>query len=751
MLALPLFLLLSCAQGGAQGWTNDDFRAYYLGLRALELSLTSPESAAQGQEDPASELRNRAYAYFERALKSSNPYVSSAAAEQLILPLLRGEAEALAARLGGGQSTLPRPLVAAALYHLGAYTELTALYEAATAPDPWDSLLPHLGRLRLAGDTLAVAGDVVAEDAATLDAAARLRDFLFGAAPGPILTWAAAEVRRSLPGFLSETEDAVLEGRLATARSSFEAGLGLFRAALETQAGLFQRYPALITDLGRCFQFAGTDNEGIELFLEWCQAPDLAAPDSPHAYQFLYFAGRIARARGDYQRSREFFTRALPFAPDKLQEDACIWYFMDTALREAATDPVGLVASWAARWNDPPYFDDILDRIASSLAAAGQWGRFPELLDLLHGRASRASVAKYAYISGRVIGLGLVPVEGEAAQGEATQQEAAQAAALPYLRLAYEAGEQALYYRALGAYFLGEPFLELQEAGQTTTSHGRGKAESARAADYPQAREMEFLLGFFDAEIPSRALPWLETMMEDLSTGELRVLAEAMEDAGLYADQIRLVSTYMGRDDYSITRRDLELISPRPFGETVEEEAQRAGLAPELLYGLIRTESAFQAEIVSWAGAVGLTQLMPATAADMADRIRTQGGPNYSGDMAANLRNPAINIHIGAYYLAYLLDHIEHPMLSILAYNGGMTRVRRWYREAMENLGPALHGAALPGAILPGAALPGDLFLETVALEETRNYGRKVVASTLLYAYLYYDVKPDSFLADICR
>jgi soluble lytic murein transglycosylase len=125
---------------------------------------------------------------------------------------------------------------------------------------------------------------------------------------------------------------------------------------------------------------------------------------------------------------------------------------------------------------------------------------------------------------------------------------------------------------------------------------------------------------------------------------------------------------------------------------------------------------------------------MPATAADMAGRIRRQGGPDYTE--ALNLRDPEINVRIGSFYLAYLRDLLEHPLLSILAYNGGMNRVRRWYREAVPDTAPSL---------------AGDLFLETVELAETRNYGRKVISAALIYGYLYYDVKADSFLADICR
>jgi soluble lytic murein transglycosylase len=723
LLVLTLYFLLSCASGGARGWEGENFRAYYLGLRALDLAPNALEP----------DQRERAYAYFEAALKSSNPYIVRAAAGQLILPLLGGSLEAAAflERQGGEGAAAPRPLLAAALYRLGHYAGILALYEdfgggtavpAENGPlmgtlDSWDGLFPHLARLRIARDNKAAAG---------------LRDFLFGAAPGPGLNWAAEEVRSAIPDFLSEVEDAALEGRLATARSSFGAGLALFRSALENQTGFFQRYPALITDLGRCFQFTDSEDEGIGLFLEW----EREAPSAPLRYRLLYFAGRIARARGDYNRSRELFTQALAFAPDELQEDACVWYIMDTALSDGVVNPAGLVETWAPRWNDPSYFDDVLDRTAYLLASSGQWGRFPEVLAVLTGAASRASIAKYAYISGRVKALGL---DSPAGVPVGTHPGAVRDEALPYFRLAYEAGEGALYYRALGAYFLGEPFLDLDEGRSwlaRAVPRRRGKSQSALVVQYPRFREMEFLLGFFDAGIPHLALPLIEAMTEELSAGELRALAEALAAAGIYDGQIRLISVLMSRDDYEIRRRDLELFSPRPFQDIVEEEVRRASLAPELLYGLIRTESAFQAEIVSWAGAVGLTQLMPDTAADMADRIRRQGGPNYTGDMAANLRDPKINIRIGAYYLAYLRDLLEHPLLSILAYNGGMNRVRRWYREAAQNYDPVL---------------PGDLFLETVGLSETREYGRRVLSAALVYGSLYYNVKEDSFLADIWR
>jgi soluble lytic murein transglycosylase len=692
----------------------------------------------------------------------------------------------------GGARPL-RSLLAAALYRLGRHDEIGALYGepgAGTPPegsgflgeswDSWDRVLPLLARLRDAGE----AAGTAAAEAGAEPAAEGLRDFLFGTVPaqtlggtasggkgaarqwaaqsGAALGWAAEEVLQNIPDLLSPAERAVLEGRLAVTRSSFSTALALFRPALDEAPDLFQRYPALISDLGRSFQFTASEDEGIDLFLAW----ERQAPSAFPRYQLLYFAGRIARARGDYDRGRELFTQALVFAPDARQADACVWYIMDTALQGTAVDPAGLIATWMPRWGEPAYFNDILDRIASGLALSGQWGRFPEILALLEGGADPSARAKYAYISGRAVLAGLIPAEDKAVSGGdrprdgAARQEGAalrEAAARPYFRAAYEEGKGAPYYRILSAYFRGEPPFTWPEdgtapdngrtvpgSGRTVPGGGRPTPGGGRTApepgaglppglspELPHPREMDFLLGFFTAGFPGLAYPWIEALAGELSTGELRILAEALEAAGAHTEQARLVTAYMGRSGHEPVRRDLELLSPRPFRDLVEGEARRAGFPPELLYALVRTESAFQADVVSWAGAVGLTQLMPATAADMAARMRRQGEADYTGDLAAGLRDPAVNLHIGSFYLAYLRNLLDHPLLSILAYNGGMNRIRRWY-GAQGNL-------------------PGDLFLETVALSETRDYGRKVISAAVIYGYLYYDMKTDSFLADMCR
>jgi len=168
----------------------------------------------------------------------------------------------------------------------------------------------------------------------------------------------------------------------------------------------------------------------------------------------------------------------------------------------------------------------------------------------------------------------------------------------------------------------------------------------------------------------------------------------------------------------------------------MESYTQLTDLAPELFFAIVRTESFFMPEVASHAGAIGLSQLMPATALDMASRIARTTGPDYrspeysTGD-GIDLRNPETNIHIGSFYMNYLLQTMDSPMLALLAYNGGMGRVRRW-RSAEPNF-------------------PDDLFLETIEFPETREYGRRILQAAAIYGYLYYNMNTSDVVADIYR
>lgn len=100
--------------------------------------------------------------------------------------------------------------------------------------------------------------------------------------------------------------------------------------------------------------------------------------------------------------------------------------------------------------------------------------------------------------------------------------------------------------------------------------------------------------------------------------------------------------------------------------------ASRQGVDYELLQAVIATESGFDADAVSPRGAIGLMQVLPATAGRfgvVADGRRT---------VAQKLADPAVNVPVGARYLRHLLDLFPGRMdLALAAYNAGEGAVQK--------------------------------------------------------------------------
>jgi soluble lytic murein transglycosylase len=94
-----------------------------------------------------------------------------------------------------------------------------------------------------------------------------------------------------------------------------------------------------------------------------------------------------------------------------------------------------------------------------------------------------------------------------------------------------------------------------------------------------------------------------------------------------------------------------------------------------LLAAVIESESKFNPNARSKAGAVGLMQLTPNTAKGIAQYT---GGSRFR---VSDLTNPDINIRYGAWYLGHLLDKYGNERLALAAYNAGEENVDRWRRE----------------------------------------------------------------------
>jgi soluble lytic murein transglycosylase len=159
------------------------------------------------------------------------------------------------------------------------------------------------------------------------------------------------------------------------------------------------------------------------------------------------------------------------------------------------------------------------------------------------------------------------------------------------------------------------------------------------------------------------------------------------------------------------TRSEIDVAQRYPLAlrESVVARARAVGLDPALVFGLIRQESRFVAEIRSSAGALGLMQLMPATARWTARKVGLEFRP-------AMIADPEVNLLLGSAYFKRLLDDFDgSPALAAAAYNAGPGRPRHW-RD-----GPLVEPAA---------------WIESIPFNETRDYVKKVLSNAVWYAVL---------------
>jgi soluble lytic murein transglycosylase len=155
----------------------------------------------------------------------------------------------------------------------------------------------------------------------------------------------------------------------------------------------------------------------------------------------------------------------------------------------------------------------------------------------------------------------------------------------------------------------------------------------------------------------------------------------------------------------------LALRFPAPHRTAFDAASKANSLPLAYLYGVSRQESAFGAAAVSPVGALGLMQLMPATAELTARRL------GMSAPTRGDLLQPAVNVKLGARHLAMLVKRYGgNRFLAAAAYNAGEGRVDRWLAER--------------------PLVAADTWIDTIPFLETRNYVKAVMSFGYIYGQL---------------
>lgn len=535
---------------------------------------------------------------------------------------------------------------------------------------------------------------------------------------------------KDLPPFLyklAEARIAVFEKRYTGAWSSVQEAFGIEH----TFAGLAS--PALLSDIGKTGVY-GTENsaEAAAFFEDFAAQVRVAVSNRQLSdidahrclfYTLFYEARCRAKIGGAAQREQavKLFLQAAELADSASDFDSAMWYYLDTVRMLGLSRYLKALADTVARWKNPAWYADLVQSLRAQLTAAKDWKNLETLHTMLATTQLPEQQAAVAYT---LACAGHLPPDRTA-------------------RLLQEAaGEShdALYYRILGTYRLGGAQL-LKDSfnfhsasnGQTQSgrrtqspgtqaqageSHTQADAGKAQTSTFSPQEARTYIDGLLHFGLYDMVYPRIVAVYPSISAEEALQIARTLAGESRYADSIRVIRFSLKNQEDAATKEQLELLYPRPWGELVSKYAAEYGLPEYLLYALIRSESFFQHQVVSGAGAIGLTQLMPATAADIAKKLKVA---DYS------LTDPEINIRFGAYYLAEMIRRSDNRIMpACFAYNAGISRVRGWQKKAQ--------------------GLPEDLFLESLEYAETRDYGRKLLSAATVYGVLYYSEEPEDIV-----
>jgi soluble lytic murein transglycosylase len=222
-----------------------------------------------------------------------------------------------------------------------------------------------------------------------------------------------------------------------------------------------------------------------------------------------------------------------------------------------------------------------------------------------------------------------------------------------------------------------------------------GEAARAQSSDLFQAAQL--LVGWQDSK---RAADFFVALLQaPASLAQREVVAETALADGM-ADVAVLAGRLAGRDGEALPVSGW----PRPV------QPPPGPVPPALALAVMRQESSFDPKIISAAGAHGLMQVMPGTAAELARADHVAAGP---------LSDPAVNMRLGSAYLRGLLDRFGGVVpFAVAAYDAGPHRVQLWL------------DANRPDAGDDDAMTD---WIEMIPFGETRNYVQRVLENRLVY------------------
>lgn len=208
-----------------------------------------------------------------------------------------------------------------------------------------------------------------------------------------------------------------------------------------------------------------------------------------------------------------------------------------------------------------------------------------------------------------------------------------------------------------------------------------------------------------------------ESLREEYANDPLATyqLAIYFAEIGLYRSSIIAAANLLdnaGVSNFDAPRYLVRLRYPIHYEDLVLPETEKRGVDPLLIFSLMRQESLFEGFATSFAAAQGLMQIIPTTGYEIYGKL------NWPTDYQnSDIYRPYINVVYGVFYLRFVLDYVDNvPYAALAGYNGGPGNAWEWLQIA----GPDL-----------------DLYIQTIAFDETKLYVERIYEQYRVYREIY--------------
>jgi soluble lytic murein transglycosylase len=168
----------------------------------------------------------------------------------------------------------------------------------------------------------------------------------------------------------------------------------------------------------------------------------------------------------------------------------------------------------------------------------------------------------------------------------------------------------------------------------------------------------------------------------------------------------------------------LSIMFPREYSATIAEFSEHFRVDKTLIHSLVKQESAYNRTAKSHAQALGLMQLIPPTAREVAKNLRLK-----NLEIPEDLFQVRTNVRFGTYYLGRMLRFSNgHVPIALAAYNAGLGRIGRWLESR-----PALQGLREVRSSSPD----DEVWIDEIPWGETRSYVKLILRNLIMYRAIY--------------